>query len=605
VDPYLPIEDHGIIGDLHTVALVGVDGTIDWCCLPRFDAPAVFGALLDRTRGGEVALRARGTVRHRQLYLPDSNVLMTRYLGEHSVGEVVDFMVPHGSGLNESSADHVIVRRVQAVRGRVHFELRVRPGFDFARAPHEVHVVDGVGAVFESSSGRLVLRATVPLEAAGEAAVASFTLDEGDCADFLFNWGGRVHPVRPGEAEGLFAATMRYWQSWLRGSRYTGRWREMVERSALCLKLLVHQPTGALVAAPTTSLPESLGAGRNWDYRFTWVRDAAFTLYALMSLGVSDEAAGFMDWLEARCRETPSGQGLQILYGIDGRHEVPEEVLDHLEGYRGSRPVRVGNDAARQCQLDIYGELMDSVYLYNKYGSPISWELWSALTRQLEWLAEHWQEPDDGLWEVRGGRERFTYSAVMTWVAFERAQRLARQRGLPAPVIRWRDVGNEAYQQVQEHGWSEDRGSYVQAFGSSRLDAALLVLPLVKFTGPTDPRFLATLDRIGEELVSDSLVQRYEADGWDGLDGKEGSFSLCSFWYVEALTRAGRLTESRLTFEKMLTYANHVGLYAEQIGPAGEALGNFPQAFTHLALISAAVNLDRALRGERRINTAD
>jgi GH15 family glucan-1,4-alpha-glucosidase len=605
VDRYLPIEEHGVIGDLHTVALVGVDGTIDWCCLPRFDAPAVFGALLDKDKGGELSLRARGTVRHRQLYLPDSNVLMTRYLGERSVGEVVDFMVPHGAGLNESSADHLIVRRVQAVRGRVQFDLRCRPAFDFARAPHTIHLVEGVGAVFESPSGRLVLRSTAPLSIDGDAAVASFDLDEGERVELLLNWGGRVRPVHRGEAEDLFAATMRYWQSWLRGSRYTGRWREMVERSALCLKLLVHQPSGALVAAPTTSLPEALGADRNWDYRFTWVRDAAFTLYALMSLGFTEEAAGFMEWLEARCRETPMGEGLQILYGIDGRREVPELVLDHLDGYRGSRPVRVGNDAAMQRQLDIYGELMDSVYLFNKYGSPISWELWTALSRQLDWLANHWEQPDDGLWEVRGGRERFTYSAVMTWVAFERAQRLARQRGLPAPVIRWRDVGDRAYEQVQEHGWSEERGAYVQSFGSKRLDASLLVLPLVKFTGPKDPRFLATLDRIGEELVQDSLVQRYEADGWDGLGGKEGSFSLCSFWYVEALTRAGRLAESRLTFEKMLTYANHVGLYAEEIGPAGEALGNFPQAFTHLALISAAVNLDRALRGEQRINTAD
>ncbi len=605
MDRYLPIEEHGVIGDLHTVALVGVDGTIDWCCLPRFDAPAVFGSLLDAQRGGSMAIRARGAVRHRQLYLPDSNVLMTRYLGEKSVGEVVDFMVPHGAGLNESSVDHVIVRRVQAVRGRVAFSMRCEPAFDYARVRHTVTLVDGVGAVFESPAGRLLLRATVPVSVDGDAAVASFTLDEGERAEVLLTWGGRVRPVRPGEAEDLFTATMRYWQSWLRTSRYTGRWREMVERSALCLKLLVHQPTGALVAAPTTSLPETLGGNRNWDYRFTWVRDAAFTLYALMSLGFTEEAAGFMDWLEARCRDTPIGQGLQVLYGIDGRSEVPETVLDHLDGYRGSRPVRVGNDAAGQRQLDIYGELMDSVYLFNKYGSPISWELWTALSRQLEWLAEHWEEPDDGLWEVRGGQERFTYSAVMTWVAFERAQRLARQRGLPAPVIRWRDVGDRAYQQVQEHGWSEQRGAYVQSFGSSRLDAALLVLPLVKFTGPTDPRFLSTLDRIGEELVQDSLVQRYESDGWDGLDGREGSFSLCSFWYVEALTRAGRLAESRLTFEKMLTYANHVGLYAEEIGPAGEALGNFPQAFTHLALISAAVNLDRALRGERRVNTAD
>jgi GH15 family glucan-1,4-alpha-glucosidase len=605
VDRYLPIEEHAVIGDLHTVALVGVDGTIDWCCLPRFDAPAVFGALLDAERGGSVTLRARGAVHHRQLYLPDSNVLMTRYLGEHSVGEVVDFMVPHGAGLNESAVDHVIVRRIQAVRGRVTFTFRCRPAFDYARAGHAVTAVDDVGAVFESTAGRLVLRSTVPVSVDGDAAVATFTLDEGERAEVLLSWGGRVHPVRPGEAEGLFTATMRYWQSWLRQSRYTGRWREMVERSALCLKLLVHQPTGALVAAPTTSLPETLGGDRNWDYRFTWVRDAAFTLYALMSLGFTDEAAGFMDWLEARCRETPAGQGLQILYGIDGRTDVPETVLDHLAGYRGSRPVRVGNDAAGQRQLDIYGELMDSVYLFNKYGSPISWELWNALSRQLEWLAEHWEEPDDGVWEVRGGRERFTYSAVMTWVAFERAQRLARQRGLPAPVIRWRDIGNRAYEAVQERGWSEQRGAYVQSFGSSRLDASLLVLPLVKFTGPTDPRFLSTLDRIGEELVQDSLVLRYEADGWDGLEGIEGSFSLCSFWYVEALTRAGRLAESRLTFEKMLTYANHVGLYAEEIGPAGEALGNFPQAFTHLALISAAVNLDRALRGERRVNTAD
>ena len=448
MDRYLPIEEHGIIGDLHTVALVGVDGTIDWCCLPRFDAPAVFGALLDREKGGEVALRAHGTVRHRQLYLPDSNVLMTRYLGEHSVGEVVDFMVPHGAGLNESSADHVIVRRVQAVRGRVRFDLRCRPAFDFARARHTAQVVDGVGAVFESEAGRLVVRTTVPLAVDGDAAVASFSLQEGDTADVLLSWGGRVHPVRPGEAQGLFAATMRYWQAWLRQSRYTGRWREMVERSALCLKLLVHQPSGALVAAPTTSLPEALGADRNWDYRFTWVRDAAFTLYALMSLGFTDEAAAFMDWLEARCRETDDGTGLQVLYGIDGRAGVPEVELDHLDGYRGSRPVRVGNDAANQRQLDIYGELMDSVYLFNKYGSPISWELWTSLSRQLEWLVDHWDQPDDGLWEVRGGRERFTYSAVMTWVAFERAQRLARQRGLPAPVIRWRDVGDRAYHWV-------------------------------------------------------------------------------------------------------------------------------------------------------------
>jgi GH15 family glucan-1,4-alpha-glucosidase len=592
---YLPIEDHGVIGDLHTVALVGVEGTIDWCCLPRFDAPAVFGALLDAERGGRFSLGAPNAERTKQLYLPDSNVLMTRFLGSDSVGEVVDFMVPRGQGLPEGHGGHLIVRRVQAVRGRVSFAARCDPAFDFARARHEVEAIDGVGAEFTSSAGRLVLRSTVPFQVEGTAAVARFDLDAGERADLLLSWDGARCPIEPGEVEVLFEATMAYWHRWLRQSRYQGRWREMVERSALCLKLLVYEPTGALVAAPTTSLPEAIGYGRNWDYRYTWVRDAAFTLYALMRLGFTEEAAAFMDWLEARCHDSAK-EGLQILYGIDGRKDLPESTLDHLTGYRGSRPVRVGNGAATQRQLDIYGEVMDSVYLYNKDGAPISYQLWTALSRQLEWLAQHWEEPDEGIWETRGGAQRFTYSGVMTWVAFERAQRIARQRGLPAPLAAWREVADSAYRQVQQLGWDEERGAYVQHYGSKRLDAALLVMPLVKFTGPTDPRFLSTLERIGEELVSDSLVQRYESDGWDGIEGAEGSFSLCSFWYVEALTRAGRLSESRLTFEKMLTYANHVGLYAEEIGSAGEALGNFPQAFTHLALISAAFNLDRAMR---------
>ena len=595
-DRYHAIEDHAIIGDLHTVALVATDGTIDWCCLPRFDSPAVFGSLLDADRGGSFSVKCHAE-RTKQLYMPESNVLVTRFLGKDSVGEVVDFMVPHDGGLSTTSWPHRLVRRLQAVRGTVEFDVRCAPAFDFARAPHTVQRLDHGGVIFTTPGAEMVLRSTRPLSVEGPAATAVFRLEAGEGVDLILEWGGRIRPPVEGEAEMLFDRTLEYWRTWLRRSRYHGRYREMIERSALVLKLLVYQPTGALVAAPTTSLPEFIGGGRNWDYRYTWIRDAAFTLYGLMRLGFMEEAASFMSWLEARCREAPPETGLQVMYTIDGSPEIPESILDHLEGYRGSRPVRVGNAAAEQFQIDIYGEVMDSVYLFNKHGHPIAYDLWVALSRQLDWLEKHWEQPDDGIWETRGGRQRFTYSSLMTWVAFERAMRLARQRGLPAPILRWRDCADNAYNTVQRDGWNAERNAYVQYPGSSALDASLLIMPLVKFAGPSDPRFLATLDRISEELVNDSLVRRYETDGSDGLDGDEGTFNLCSFWYVEALTRAGRITESRYVFEKMLTYANHVGLFAEEIGPAGGALGNFPQAFTHLALISAAANLDRALSG--------
>jgi GH15 family glucan-1,4-alpha-glucosidase len=592
---YLPIEDHGVIGDLHTVALVGVNGDIDWCCLPRFDSPSVFGALLDTQRGGRFTLSSRDTVRTKQMYLPDTNVLLTRFLGPDSVAEVVDFMVPHERG-RSSDAPHHLVRQLRAARGRVRGQLRCAPAFDYARVRHQVHLVDGVGAVFISQAGRLVLRSTIPLHIDGDAVVAEPILEEGESVELALSWGGAAQPLRPEQVQTWLADTERYWRRWIHQSRYQGRYRETVERSALVLKLLVHDPTGALVAAPTTSLPEAIGGSRNWDYRYTWVRDAAFTLYALMRLGLTSEAGAFMTWLEARCRVAADGDGLQTLYGVDGRRDLPEQTLDHLAGYAGTRPVRIGNAATSQRQLDIHGELMDSVYLFNKYGEPISYDLWDALRHQLDWLANHWEDPDHGIWEMRGPPRRHTYSALMTWVAFERAQRIALQRGLPAPLARWRRLADRAYLHVQRNGWNPERQAYVQHPGTTTLDASALIMPLVKFVGPRDPRFLATLDRIGADLVTDSLVRRYHTDGSDGLPDAEGTFSLCSFWYVEALTRAGRLTQARRMFEQMLTYANHLGLYAEEVGPAGEALGNFPQAFTHLALISAAVNLDRALK---------
>jgi GH15 family glucan-1,4-alpha-glucosidase len=589
---YLPIEEHGIVGDLRTVALVGTDGTVDWYCPSRFDAPSLFGALLDARKGGYFSLWCRGSGRPKQLYLPDTNILMTRFQGAEAVGEVIDFMVPETRPTGR--ARDLLVRQARAVRGRATFELACHPAFDYGRVPHRVHLVNGVGAVFESPAGRCVLRTDVALKVEESGVAATFTLEEGQSVDIELEWNGEVRPLAEGETEELFTRTSDFWQAWVSQSRYRGRWREMVQRSALVLKLLVYHPTGALVAAPTTSLPEQLGGGRNWDYRYSWLRDAAFTIYALMTLGFLEEAASFMEWVQGRCETATAERDVMIMYTVDGREDLTETVLDHLDGYQGSRPVRIGNSAVGQRQLDVYGELMDSVYLYNRE-VPISYDLWTGLCKRLDWLARHWQEPDEGIWEIRGPRQRFTYSALMTWVAYDRAGRLARDRGLPGPVERWRKLAASAHRFVQESCWDPELRAYVMHPGSRLLDASVLVMPLVKFAGPTDPRFLSTLDRIGAELNSDSLVYRYAITGHDGIADGEGTFNLCSFWYVEALTRAGRVREARMIFEKMLTYANHLGLYAEQIGTSGEALGNFPQAFTHLALISAAVNLDRAL----------
>ena len=589
---YLPIEEHGIVGDLRTVALVGTDGTVDWYCPARFDAPSLFGALLDARKGGYFSLWCRGSGRPKQLYLPDTNILMTRFQGAEAVGEVIDFMVPATSA--SSRVRDLLVRQARAVRGRATFELACHPAFDYGRTPHTVRLVTGVGAVFESSAGRCVLRTDVALKIEESGVAATFTLEEGESVDIELEWNGEVRPLAEGETAELFARTSDFWQNWVSQSRYRGRWREMVQRSALVLKLLVYHPTGAMVAAPTTSLPEQLGGGRNWDYRYSWLRDAAFTIYALMRLGFLEEAASFMDWVQRRCEAATKERDVMIMYAVDGSEHIPETILSHLDGYQGSRPVRIGNSAVGQRQIDVYGELMDSVYLFNRE-VPISYDLWTGLCQRLDWLAAHWKEPDEGIWEIRGPRQRFTYSALMTWVAYDRAGRLARDRGLPAPIERWRKLAASAHRFVQESCWDPELQSYVMYPGSKLLDASVLVMPLVKFAGPTDPRFLSTLDQITAELNSDSLVYRYASTGHDGIAEGEGTFNLCSFWYVEALTRAGRVREARMIFEKMLTYANHLGLYAEQIGASGEALGNFPQAFTHLALISAAVNLDRAL----------
>lgn len=597
-ESYKRLRDYGIIGNLHTVALVGVDGSIDWYCHPNFDSPSIFAAILDGSKGGHFRISTQSYATRSQFYLPDTNVLITRFLTREGVGEVTDYM-PIAQGKGEVQR-HRIVRQVEAVRGNVPFELECVPAFDYARKSHETKLGEA-GAQFFGPAAGLTLAGFVPLRAAGNGVEADFRLKEGESAAFVLEGAGApraIDEVRmsPPDIDETFRETVAYWRHWIASCTYRGRWREMVNRSALVLKLLTSAPTGAVVAAPTTSLPEEVSGERNWDYRYTWIRDAASTVYALLGIGFTGEASAFMTWLSERITGQRTSGPLKPVYRIDGSEALKEEVLDHLEGYRGSRPVRIGNAASEQAQLDIYGALMDAVFLYNDHGTPISYDLWVDLRRMLDWVCDHWREPDQGIWETRGPAQEFVHSKMMCWVAMDRGIRLAEKRGFPGSVDRWKAARDTIYEEIMAKGWSSKRQAFVQAYGSEALDASALLMPLVLFMSPTDPRVLKTIAAIQRDLASDHLVLRYRArDSPDGLRGEEGTFSLCSFWLVQALTRAGRLEEARILFERMLGYANSLGLYAEEIGRRGEALGNFPQAFTHLGLIAAAVHLDKAL----------
>ncbi len=642
---YEPIENYGIVGDLKTVSLISMKGSVDWLCFPRFDSPSVFGALLDDRKGGFFSIMPdTHDVKRKQFYWPQTNVLVTRFFCKEGVADVTDYMPVGGispdcgemDGCREESPQ--LVRRVTVRRGRVQFIVRCYPSFDYARTPHTLHLTDG-GCVFRTDTLALGLATrvnlvshegkrtmpdedgnTLELQTSGPGVEASFTLSQEERRTFVLE---EVDPDTQGhirltedESDRMLQETIEYWRDWVSHSTYKGRWREMVQRSALVLKLLSCKATGALVAAPTTSLPESAGGSRNWDYRYTWIRDAAFTLSSLLRIGLTQEASDFMEWIEARAHELRPDGSLQIMYGVDGTHELPEQKLDHLDGYRGAKPVRVGNGAYDQLQLDIYGELMDAILLFDEEVTPISYDLWIELRRLVDWVCNNWERKDAGIWETRGGDRHFTYSKLMCWVAVDRGIRLADRRSFPADRSKWYETRDRIYEEIIERAWDEERGAFVQAYDGDdeshatehgpALDASTLMIPLMSFLSPSDRRVHATLDAILKPprhggLVSNGLTYRYNVKTTsDGLQGQEGTFNVCTFWLVEAMAEMGRadperVYSARFIFEQMLGYANHLGLFAEETGPSGEALGNFPQALTHLGLINAAYRLDKVL----------
>jgi GH15 family glucan-1,4-alpha-glucosidase len=603
---YPDISDHGLIGDLQTAALISTEGTVDWFCCPRFDSPSVFASLLDADKGGYFRIAPDRECVTRQLYFPDTAILITRFLTPDGVGEVTDFMPVAG---DRPTDRHRLVRLIRVVRGSLRFAMEIKPRFDYGRLPHKLEVTDD-GAVFHADGLELTVHSVAPrgtkpedlgltVERLGDDLRLLRTLREGETAGVVLeSMGGKPRRIPPGDVTRLREDTARYWRNWLHRSTYTGRWREMVNRSAITLKLMTYAPTGALVAAPTAGLPEQTGGERNWDYRYTWIRDASFSVYALLGLGYVEEASAFGLWVRNRVmeREPDAPRPLKIMYRVDGSSDLTEETLDHFEGWRGSRPVRIGNGAADQLQLDIFGEVMDAFYQGDAHGLQIGHIGWGVVVDLIEWVCEHWDQPDEGIWETRGGRQDFTYGRFQCWVALDRALRIGAARGRPADVVRWRAERDRIYAQIHERGWNPKRKAFVQHYGSDVLDSSLLLMPLMGFVAPQEPQWMQTLDAMDTELVSDSLVYRYNPSATpDGLQGSEGTFSLCTFWYVDALARAGRLDDARLVFEKMHTYANHLGLYSEEIGLTGEQLGNFPQAFSHLSLINAAINLDYQL----------
>ena len=615
---YSPIGDYALIGDCHTAALISRDGSIDWYCPGRFDAPAVFCRVLDADHGGYLKIAPSGSFSVERRYRSDTNVLETTFSSDHGVVRLMDLMPIH-----QRSSDHEgydvgssrrILRRLEGLEGEVELTVEFKPTFDYARAHTRIEICRGEGAIAHADGGYLTLACHgLALEARRDLLSGRLQVRAGEQRWIVLsdadNGSEAKQALHPRECEQQLERSLRYWQDWANKCTYQGAYRDLVLRSALVLKLLTYEPSGAVVAAPTTSLPENIGGERNWDYRYTWLRDSSLILYGLLTIGYGDEAADFTHWLERTVGSDPTRRP-QIMYGIDGRRQLPEDIVDNLEGYRGSRPVRIGNAAAEQRQLDIFGEVLRAAALHYRRGSEAphegktaqpaarqkpSDEGWAVLRELVDRAADHWGDTGSGIWEVRGGPQPFLYGKLMCWAALDSGLRLAQHFRLEAPVKRWHSVREQIRQTILERGYDEHTGAFTQAFGSSTLDATALVIPRIGFLPPTHARVRSTVQQIQQHLSKNGLVYRYRTQ--DGLAGGEGTFTLCSFWLVDALALGGHLDQARALFERVAGYANDLGLLAEEIdAESGEQLGNFPQGFSHLALIGAAVNLAKAAK---------
>jgi GH15 family glucan-1,4-alpha-glucosidase len=591
---YPPISDYALLSDCHSGALVSRDGSVDWCVFHRFEARPVFARLLDWERGGFFQIAPTGEYEATRKYVPNTNVLETRFETPNGVATLTDALVVR---VEDGHPDHRLVRRLQGESGEVEIRMRLEPRFDYGLTEPRVELLEqGLLAAYGGPDA-LVLQAELDLEVPdSSSAEAVPTLKEGDDVLIALTWclpqELNAERVPREQILGELDGTVGYWQAWSERSGYQGPYRNEVQRSGLVLKGLTNSPTGAIVAAPTTSLPEKLGGGRNWDYRYSWIRDSALTINALFMLGYTEEARDYVTWLKRTTAGSP--KSLQIMYGAGGERFLPEVELDHLEGYRRSKPVRVGNDAAKQFQLDVYGEMLDAAWHYRRHGGEIDDVFWDFLRQVGDAVLEMWQQPDSGIWEIRGDLKHFVSSKVLAWVALDRLSRIAEADERSGDVDAWKKGCEAIRRAVDEQGVDPETNAFRQYFGDDgRADAANLLIPIVGFVDFDDPRAKATTELVAKELAADGFVRRYVTDGMDGVGGDEGAFLICSFWLVECLARGGDEDRARELFERLVSHCNDVGLLAEEVDPStGELLGNFPQAFSHLGLIQAAIALD-------------